>query len=889
MSEITERLKAAIADRYVIERELGQGGMATVYLAHDVKHDRKVGLKVLRPELAAVLGAERFVQEIKTTASLQHPHILPLFDSGQAEGFLYYVMPYVEGETLRDKLNRETQLGIDEAVRITTEVADALDYAHRHNVIHRDIKPENVLLHDGRPMVADFGIALAVSAAAGGRMTETGLSLGTPHYMSPEQATAEKDLTNRSDIYSLGSVLYEMLTGNPPHTGASAQQIIMKIVTEEPAPVTSVRKSVPPNVTAAVAKALEKLPADRFESASKFAEALREPSFMAATVGTVAGRAGPTSDWRQRWAVPFAVLAAASLVTAVWLSLRPRGETLPVIRYTMAFPAGEELYRTFGTSLALSPDGSLLAYASATERGSQLRVRARDELTSQAIPGTDGIWQPFFSPDGRRVAFITESRKLTVVSLIGEPALVIADSGLWRNGGSWGRDGYLYVGWQQHGTVLSRIPAEGGLAEPITVLDAVRGEVSHAWPDALPSERGLLFTAMRHTNQTSETDEVVVIDLRTGEQRSLVQGIFGRYLAGYLVFVRYDGTFLAAPFDQDALVLTGPAVPLLSGVPVEPGPDLALSASGRLAYATSGLGGGPSEIVWLDRTGIASAVEDDWTITPASGSPVLSPDGTQLAVSVQEGDGSDIWIKDLNGGTFTRLTFDGNSILPAWSPDGTSVLYRSVQPGLSYDLFTKPADNTGPAEVLLDPEIEVLTGLWSGDGQWLVVMTVGGDLYSYRPDTDSVPMPLLNDEFNESAPALSPNGRWLAYVSDESGRPEVYVRSFPNVAATRQQVSTAGGVEPRWAHSGRELFYKSPAREFIAVMVRAEQDFTVVGREALFAPDAPLDNDIRIPQYDVSPDDRRFLTFRRIGSRQGPGTAIVIESFLAELKAKGQR
>ncbi|MFB3113152.1 MAG: serine/threonine-protein kinase, partial [Gemmatimonadales bacterium] len=233
LSNPMDRLAKALSDRYTIEGELGQGGMATVYLAHDVKHNRKVAVKVLRPELAAVLGAERFVQEIETTANLQHPHILPLHDSGEADSFLYYVMPFIDGETLRDKLNRETQLGIEEAVKITTEVADALDYAHRNNVIHRDIKPENILLHDGRPMVADFGIALALSAAGGGRMTETGMSLGTPHYMSPEQATAEKDLTNRSDIYSLGCVLYELLTGEPPHTGASAQAIVMKIVTED--------------------------------------------------------------------------------------------------------------------------------------------------------------------------------------------------------------------------------------------------------------------------------------------------------------------------------------------------------------------------------------------------------------------------------------------------------------------------------------------------------------------------------------------------------------------------------------------------------------------------------------------------------------------------------
>src|SRR5687768_16024572 len=287
MQPVGVRLAAALSERYRIEREIGQGGMATVYLAEDLKHKRKVALKVLKPELAAVLGAERFVQEITTTAALQHPHILPLFDSGTADGFLYYVMPYVEGETLRAKLDRETQLGIDEAVKIAREVADALDYAHRHGVIHRDIKPENILLHDGRPIVADFGIALAVSAAAGGRMTETGLSLGTPFYMSPEQATAEKDLTNRSDIYSLGSVLYEMLTGDPPHTGSSAQQVIMKIITEQAQPVTTHRKSVPPHVAAAVAMSLEKLPADRFASAAEFGAALTDRSFA----GTAAAAA----------------------------------------------------------------------------------------------------------------------------------------------------------------------------------------------------------------------------------------------------------------------------------------------------------------------------------------------------------------------------------------------------------------------------------------------------------------------------------------------------------------------------------------------------------------------------------------------------------------------
>ena len=267
MTDAAVRLAAALADRYHIERELGMGGMATVYLAHDVRHDRKVALKVLRAELAAVIGAERFLAEIKTTANLQHPQILPLFDSGNAEGFLFYVMPYVEGESLRDRLSREKQLQVPDALRFASEVASALDYAHRHGVVHRDIKPENILLHEGQALVADFGIALAVSTAGGGkRMTETGMSLGTPHYMSPEQAMGEREITPKSDVYALGCVVYEVLLGEPPFTGPTAQAVIAKVMTEKPGPIVSRRDRVPPHVEEAVFTALEKLPADRFGS-----------------------------------------------------------------------------------------------------------------------------------------------------------------------------------------------------------------------------------------------------------------------------------------------------------------------------------------------------------------------------------------------------------------------------------------------------------------------------------------------------------------------------------------------------------------------------------------------------------------------------------------------
>ncbi len=404
MTNAATRLAAALADRYRIERELGAGGMATVYLAHDLRHDRNVAIKVLRPELAAVLGAERFVVEIKTTAAMSHPHILPLFDSGDAAGFLFYVMPYIQGETIRDKLTRETQFGVDEAVRIAREVADALDYAHRHGVIHRDIKPENILLHDGRAMVMDFGIALAVSAAAGGRMTETGLSLGTPHYMSPEQATADKTITGRSDIYSLASVLYEMLTGEPPHMGTSAQQVIMKIIAESVRPATELRKAIPPNVAAALAKALEKLPADRFDTARAFSDALANPAFAAAGIPL----AGAPREASRRWVTDARTLATIALGIAgiaIASTLRSRGGGGPA-EYDVGLPDSAGMMTVAqDVGFDVAPAGDFVLYESVRYGRSQLWYRSLLDATVRPIPGTDGGSSPVLSPDGRRAAF----------------------------------------------------------------------------------------------------------------------------------------------------------------------------------------------------------------------------------------------------------------------------------------------------------------------------------------------------------------------------------------------------------------------------------------------------------------------------------------------------
>src|SRR5438552_6616254 len=404
MADVRERLEGALAEQYAIERQLGAGGMATVYLARDLKHDRHVAMKVLRPELAAVLGIDRFLSEIRVTAHLQHPHILPLFDSGQAGGLIYYVMPYVEGETLRRRLERERQLPIDEAVSLTANVAAALDYAHRHGVVHRDIKPENVLFQDHQAVVADFGIALAVSAAAGSRLTQTGLSLGTPQYMSPEQATGDRLIDARSDIYSLAAVLYEMLAGEPPHTGPTVQSVLARVVTDRPRPLRQLRDSVPPHVEAAVLKALAKVRADRFQTAAQFAEALARPGAASAPRRVDRLAARDVAPW---------AIAGLTIGLALWVALRPRPapRLRPVARFTLALPPGAPLAAfSAGPTVALSPDGSRIVYVSSTTTGNQLFSRKLEELEPVALAGTQNARGPFFSPDGRWVAYFSNGK-----------------------------------------------------------------------------------------------------------------------------------------------------------------------------------------------------------------------------------------------------------------------------------------------------------------------------------------------------------------------------------------------------------------------------------------------------------------------------------------------
>ena len=394
MTDPITRLNAALEGRYRVERQIGEGGMATVYLAHDERHNRNVALKVLKAELAAVVGAERFLAEVETTAKLTHPRILPLHDSGEADGFLFFVAPYIEGDTLRDKIDREKQLSVEEALTITEKVASALDYAHEHGVVHRDIKPGNILLSErGEPTVADFEIALAVAHAGGGRVTETGLSVGTPHYMSPEQATGDRDVDPRTDVYALGCVLYEMLVGDPPYQGSTAQAVLAKILTDPTPAPTKVRLSTPPNVDAAIRKALEKLPADRFTTAQDFSQALGDAGFRHGDLVAVEGTPD-ASPWNRLTTVGWSVATVAILAFG-WLLLRPEPPQ-PVSRQVLSTEGWAGLDAEFGRYAAIAPDGSSMILPV----GGQLALKMRGSTEITPIPGTEGGRDVVYSPDG---------------------------------------------------------------------------------------------------------------------------------------------------------------------------------------------------------------------------------------------------------------------------------------------------------------------------------------------------------------------------------------------------------------------------------------------------------------------------------------------------------
>jgi serine/threonine-protein kinase len=892
MSDLPPRLTSSLSDRYRIERELGAGGMATVYLAEDLKHGRKVAIKVLKPELAAVIGGERFLAEIKTTANLQHPNILPLHDSGEADSFLYYVMPYVEGETLRERIKREQQMGVEESVAIVEEVADALAYAHGQGIIHRDIKPANILIQGGRPVVADFGIALAVSAAGGGRLTETGLSLGTPHYMSPEQASADRELSARSDVYSLGCVLYEMLAGQPPHTGPNAQSVLIRILTDEPRPLAELRRSVPANVHAAVTKAIEKLPADRFASAADFHAALSDPSFSYEPVASaaVATRSVSTTETSRpgrrwlRWAVAVQGAAIIALLAALALMTRaPAQSPRPVMRFVLDSAAP-----IITGGLDISPDESHIVMSVASGSGRpELVLRRSADLQSRRLEGTLGGASPRFSPDGQWIGFVdislssgsTAERSSTInrIPVNGGPVQTIADGFSF----DWGPDGLI---WYTDEEGLKKVAPGGGSAELVL---ANNDSILTYFPEVLPGGEGVLFNA-----SATQGGRVYSLDTRDGSLQVVTEsGFDARYLvSGHVVYFNLDGTGSVVPFDVERLETTGSPVEVIEGAFALPTQRIVFAVSERGTFIQ------PLRQEYAPEERLAwVGVAGEETVLPIRPldfeEPRVSPDGSTIRYI--DFFGPRLILYDERLGTTTRLPQDigafGGS---AMTPDGRALyvggpgIFRVALEADEPSGATRIAEWAGQVETL------------SRDGEWIVLrqssMERGLDISLVRVSDPSTLVPYLGADWDEAQASVSPDGRWLAYVSTQTGQPQVYVRSFPDPGPEVVISGEDAALSPLWHPDGSAIFYEVRGR-----MVRADlsagDGVRVTGRETLFSTEPYESSFSRYDvgglggvRHDLHPDGERFLMVRRDVELDvlPVATVEVVLNWFEELKAR---
>ncbi|HUF76055.1 MAG TPA: protein kinase [Longimicrobiales bacterium] len=913
MPDAINTLNAALDGRYLVERALGEGGMATVYLARDLKHNRHVALKVLKPELAAVLGAERFLAEIETTANLQHPHILPLFDSGEADGLLFYAMPHVEGESLRSRLDREHQLPVDDAVRIATDVAEALDYAHRQGVIHRDIKPANILLAGGRPLVADFGIALAVAAGGGARLTETGLSLGTPHYMSPEQATGDVRVGAATDVYALGCVLYEMLAAEPPYTGSTPQAVLGRIITGEARSISAERKAVPPNVEAAVAKALEKVPADRFRTAGDFARALRDPGFRWGATSTV--DSAETARWRHIAAATAgaAVLLAIAVGLQAFAGAGATGDAAP--RYfSLPLPPDRLLSGLTSQPVDISADGSTLAYRVIGPDGSgEIWARRFTEREPHQVTGADAsVGSIFVSPDGAWVAF-NSSSDATVrrAPTGGGPAETVGPSGLEPDeagflGGGWGPGGEIVVATRRG---LRLFEAAGVPPTDLTSTDGA--QLRHRQPVFLPDGSGVLFTATRLGDSTAlaVVNEIMALPFG-GEPRVLAQGHSPRVSADRLLIysreLRGDGALWAARMSRDYDGLRSEPVLVAQGILRRGGFSnrttlYSLDQNGTLVSLSGEESTRTTRLAWIDRGGnvepILEVSDAQFPERPAMG-PVaarLSPDGSRVAFRAVYGTEPPfrISVYDLRRGVLNTLTVRLNADWPVWTPDGERVLFNRFTGvgGGAHDVYWIRADNAAPAEPFWpeNPAGEHAQD-FSPDGRHLVyqereVPEVGPqDLSLFSMETGDR-ISLLDGPGREIQADVSPDGRWLAYVSDESGSDEVYVTEFPE-PRSRTKISTGPARSPVWSPSGEELFYmRADGGAILAVAVTTSPTFSASAPRVLVQGDFHSG----FPHgraFDVAPSGNRFIVSQLVGEPQGAPRIEVVLGWLDEVRRR---
>jgi serine/threonine protein kinase len=871
---------------YEIIAAAGAGGMGEVYKARDTRLDRIVAIKVLPTHLAgrAVLR-ERFEREAKTIASLNHPHICTLYDTGHQDDIDFLVMEYIEGETLAQRLQKGP-LPLDQVLRYAIEIADALDKAHRKGITHRDLKPGNIMLTKTGAKLLDFGLAklrqdvapatpFSELPTANNAITAEGTILGTLQYMAPEQVEG-KEADARTDIFAFGVVVYEMATGKKAFEGKSQASLMAKILETDPPAMTSLTPMTPPALDHVVKRCVEKDPDERWQSAKDICEQLRWISDSGPQAGmTAAAVPEPKSKNYLVWAAAaFAIVVALIGATAFYLRRTSTPAEKQAIRFSVGPPEKGSFSGGIGSFSNVSPDGTKLVFAADVGSSrSQLWIRSLDSPTARALPGTENATYPFWSSDSRFVAF-SAGGKLKKIAISGGPLETLAE--VQPTTGTWSREGVVLFSADDNR--LDRVSESGGNASPVTTLDASRSETGHLWPQFLPDGKHFLYFAQ---SSKAENNAIYVASLESKEKKLLLNVSSNPvYVSpGYLLFHR-QGTLMAEPFDGDRLQLTGEAVPIVEGVEFNPfGSGAAFSASenGVLAYRAGG-GTVPLNLVWVNRNGTEqplAAPPHNYTF------PRISPDGKRVAAGIEEGEGQ-IWLYDISRDALSRLTFAGTSnVDPVWTPDGKRIAFK----GKGNRLFWQSADGGGSAEELTTGKLDLnnIPSAWSPDGQELAFLEGGGATRNIwiLPLKDRTPHVFVASSSIESAPSYSPDGRWIAYASNESGRSEVYVRPYPGPGG-KWQISTEGGTEPVWNPKGRELFFRD-GQKMMAVDYTAQPTFSAGKPKMLFqGPYTPTPRSAS--DYDVSSDGQRFLMLK--AAEQAPGEISVVLNWTAELKQK---
>ena len=894
---------------YRLDEKIGEGGMGVVWKATDTTLDRSVAIKIL-PEIFSedTERLARFEREAKLLASLNHPNIAVIHGLHHAEGVHFLAMELVQGEDLAQRLQRGA-MPMEEAIGAAKQVAEALEAAHENGVVHRDLKPANIqITPDGKIKVLDFGLAKAfdtestsgspsMSPTMTSAGTRAGMILGTAAYMSPEQARG-KPVDRRADIWAFGCVLYEMLSGKQAFGGETISDSLASVLKTEP-DWKNVPRDLPAPLNRLLRACLQKDPKRRLQSIGDGRVALEELQTGAAWEPEAAAVASvpverPLVLRLLPWLLLGLVLVATPFAARLFAPVGPTAAKAPVrLNVDLSTPNG--LMGELGSSVVLSPDGRTLAYVAEHANVRQLFIRRLDQLEGTPLAGTEDAYSPFFSPDGQWVGFFA-ANKMRKVQVSGGSPLTLAEteSGEQARGGSWGRGGDI-VFTPQFESGLFRVSETGGKAEPLTKLESARKERSHRWPVFLPDGKHILF-AVQLAGQRYDEGEIDVVSLESGERKKLYQGgAFPRYAAsGHLLFIRNEA-LLAIPFDDRKLEVSGSPRSVVDSVASLAGDQEAgdgsaqfdVSESGTLAYRSGALGQASLSMVWVDRSGATTPVTGEKNGYNAA---AVSPDGKQIAVVISGSGGSDIWIYEIERGVMTRFTFNGaGNSMPVWTPDGQRIAFTSLGDKGVPNLYWKRADGAGDAQSLLDSPHAQYAQSWTPDGKILAFFERDPDtiwdLATLRPGEKSPPETFLKTEAIEGFPTFSPDGRWVAYQSDESGRFEVYVRPFPGPGG-KWQISSQGGVYPRWAHAGKELFYRSGDAMLAVSYTATGESFRAEKSRELFRGRFAQYN--FTPGYDVAPDGKRFVMFVPEGDEASMARTHVVLVFNWSEELRGE-